>query len=737
VHQLQRERGLSAVYMKSKDASDASKLSTQRGVTDVALETFMTTFTNTDAALLHPKVGKAAVEVGHELDDVAAVRSNISSGAMLPADMKKYYSGIISHAIHILEIATHVTKDAATVERLVAIDVLAQGKERAGLERAVGATGFASGRFDRASYVAFVTAIAQQELAFKEFRAFGEPELVTVLDAVLASEMNSRVEEYRALAIGSQFGGTLANLDTADWFEVSSERIQGLREVEEASNNELVDYVHKGTAAASLAVTSSLVLNGVILLATLIIAFVVMRSITLPLARMTTTMGELAEGRFDIEVLGVKHTDELGEMARAVSIFRENGIKVANLSAEEEERLAEVARARAEMMQTLQRAFGVVVDAAVDGDFSQRVTSEFPDAELNELAAGVNKLVETVERGIHESGEVLSALAKTDLTMRVEGEFSGAFDQLKSDTNAVADKLSDVIGQLRDTSRGVKTATGEILAGANDLSERTTKQAATIEETSAAMEQLSSTVVNNAKQAEEASVNSRNVSQTAEAGGHVMEEANAAMGRITSSSSKISNIIGMIDDIAFQTNLLALNASVEAARAGEAGKGFAVVAVEVRRLAQSAAEASNEVKQLVEQSASEVDQGSKLVGEASDKLRTILEKVSENGGLINSIAAASRDQASAIEEVNTAVRQMDEMTQHNAALVEQTNAAIEQTESQANELDRIVEVFRLTDSDQQSAAAPAAPTITPKAQPAARAYLSQGGAAIDSDWSEF
>src|SRR6185312_13547182 len=186
------------------------------------------------------------------------------------------------------------------------------------------------------------------------------------------------------------------------------------------------------------------------------------------------------------------------------------------------------------------------------------------------------------------------------------------------------------------------TATGEILSGANDLSERTVKQAASIEETSAAMEQLSSTVVDNAKRAQEASSKAKVVSQTAGDGGAVMVQAREAMERITASSAKISNIIGMIDDIAFQTNLLALNASVEAARAGDAGKGFAVVAVEVRRLAQSAASASSDVKALIEQSAGEVKTGSKLVGDAAGKLKAMLEAARGINGLLDSIARDSR-----------------------------------------------------------------------------------------------
>jgi len=360
---------------------------------------------------------------------------------------------------------------------------------------------------------------------------------------------------------------------------------------------------------------------------------------------------------------------------------------------------------RAQTMSQLTNAFGAVVSAAVAGDFSRRVEVKFPDAELNAIASGINDLVATVDRGITETGSVLSALAKTDLTQRMNGSYQGAFAQLKTDTNAVADTLSDVVGRLRETSRALKTATSEILSGANDLSERTTKQAATIEETSATMEQLAATVVQNADRAKEASVVAATVTRTAEEGGQVMTEATHAMERITSSSGKISNIIGLIDDIAFQTNLLALNASVEAARAGDAGKGFAVVAVEVRRLAQSAASASADVKALIEQSATEVRGGSELVAEAATKLGSMVAAARSSNELMETIARESRAQAGSIEEVNAAVRIMDEMTQHNAALVEETNAAIEQTEAQASELDRLVEVFKVDAAPQRRRAA--------------------------------
>ena len=325
----------------------------------------------------------------------------------------------------------------------------------------------------------------------------------------------------------------------------------------------------------------------------------------------------------------------------------------------------------------------------------------------------------------------LAKMAEGDLSGRIDTQFTGQYEHLRRAFNQSLERLYEIVTGLQATSRSLKTATGEILSGANDLAERTTRQAATIEETAASIEQLSSAVLDNAKRAETASTKAQAVSNNATEGGAVMDKANEAMAGIEASSAKISNIIGLIDDIAFQTNLLALNASVEAARAGDAGKGFAVVAVEVRRLAQSAAGASAEVKALIEASASEVRSGSKLVGQASEKLLDILTGAQESSRLIDSIAQANKQQSSALEEVSVAVRQMDEMTQHNAALVEQTNAAIEQTEAQANELDNIVDVFKL---DGGGATQPAPRLVKPRAAPILR---TQGNAAVAKDWSEF
>jgi len=453
--------------------------------------------------------------------------------------------------------------------------------------------------------------------------------------------------------------------------------------------------------AGAIAARNTMILVSIAVLAAAVVgASWVAALFAKPISTMSAIMHRIATSELDVKVPFIGRKDEIGGMAEAVDVFRQNALRIEKMT-DDQTRSQQHAAQRASMMQAFQEEFDGIVEAGLRGDFGTRVTGSFNDADIKRVASNFNSLMDSIGSGLADAGTVLAALAEMNLTERMNGHYEGAFARLQHDTNAVADSLAGIVRQIRTTSGELRTATGEILAGANDLSERTTRQAATIEQTSAAMEQLATTVIENTKRAAEASLDARRASDVANESGSVMEQATAAMEDIAASSQQINAIIGLIDDIAFQTNLLALNASVEAARAGDAGKGFAVVAVEVRRLAQSAAKASSEIKVLIEKSTVEVSGGTRLVSEAAEKLVAIRDIVRDNAALIDGISSASKMQANAIAEVSIAVRQMDEMTQHNAALVEETNAAIEQTENQAGDLDHLIAVFKI---DEGSAA---------------------------------
>jgi methyl-accepting chemotaxis protein len=387
--------------------------------------------------------------------------------------------------------------------------------------------------------------------------------------------------------------------------------------------------------------------------------WMVRRSVVSPLEGIVQEIGKLAGGNFDVVLPGLERKDEIGQMARAVLVFRDAGrekIRLEGEAAEQRERSDE------------ERRKGVEAQA---------------------------KAAEEQARVVRALADGLGKLSDGDLTSRLSEGFTDTYKQIRDDFNATIAQLQDTIGAIAAATREVASTAAEISSSTTDLSQRSEEQAASLEQTTASMEQMSATVKKNAEHARQANQFATGTREVADRGGAVVAQAVAAMARIEDSSRKISDIISVIDEIARQTNLLALNAAVEAARAGDAGRGFAVVASEVRSLAQRSSQAAKDIKNLITNSSDQVKDGVELVNRAGTSLTEIVESIKKVAEIVSQIADASGQQATGIDQINAALAQMDEITQQNSALVEENAAAAKALEQQSQAMDERVSIFRV------------------------------------------
>jgi methyl-accepting chemotaxis protein len=426
------------------------------------------------------------------------------------------------------------------------------------------------------------------------------------------------------------------------------------------------------------------------------------------LVRSSGVMQRLAKGELDITVQGISRRDEIGEMARAVQVFKDNAIEMRRLESETE---------------------------------AQRQAAEESRRKNDEIAAATERqrtfVVASIARG-------LEALSKGELTFRLSESFPQEFQKLHDDFNSAMTRLQDSMQLIKTSALGIRAGTDEISQSADDLSRRTEQQAASLEESAAALDEITTAVRRMAVGAGEANSAVAASKLDAERSGKVMHQAVGAMNEIEQSARKISQIIGVIDEIAFQTNLLALNAGVEAARAGDAGRGFAVVASEVRALAQRSAAAAKEIKALISTSTDQVSVGVQLVGQTGQALEGIVVTITEINKLVADIATTAKEQASGLHEVNSAIDQMDQVTQQNASMVEESTAASFGLASESQQLAGLIARFRIGDAPEQpTRASTPAQIAPPKQRPVAiRNARSQGSAArkiapAEAGWEEF
>jgi methyl-accepting chemotaxis protein len=455
----------------------------------------------------------------------------------------------------------------------------------------------------------------------------------------------------------------------------------------------------KNTAASTLTLAIGILVTAAIALAS---GLLLTSGIASPVAAMTAAMRRLASGDNSVAVPAAGRKDEIGQMAAAVSHFKEAALEKIRVEA----------------------------DAA-----SQRQAVE------SERAANEDEKTQTARSdaiNIAALTEALDHLAGGDLTHRITIPFSPKAESLKTNFNAAAERVQEAMKAIAATTNGVSAGSDEIARASDDLARRTEQQAASLEQTAAALDEITATVRRTATGAKEASNVVANARGDAQRSGEIVSQAVTAMTAIEGSSQQVSQIIGVIDEIAFQTNLLALNAGVEAARAGEAGRGFAVVAQEVRALAQRSADAAKEIKILISTSTQQVGAGVNLVGQTGEALQRIVEQVASIDALVNEIAASANEQSTGLHEVNVAVNQMDQVVQQNAAMVEQATAATHSLKGEAGELAALVGRFKVGEGSAPASARPAAPVHRARPSTAVRpGRASSAAVAVKEDWEEF
>ncbi|MEL6476703.1 MAG: methyl-accepting chemotaxis protein [Pseudomonadota bacterium] len=449
------------------------------------------------------------------------------------------------------------------------------------------------------------------------------------------------------------------------------------------------------STAADDAWTAMIAVAAFAFLVILATRFMIARSITRPLMTLCTTTERLSEGEMSpLSGLPSDGRGEIGRMAAALEVFRNNALKMDEMREENARKDAESKAREREMLAMLSREIGTVVENGSRGDFSKRVEHHFDDTELAQLAEGINRLVSTVHEGLEETQAALTAIAKADLTHRMPTHFNGAFAELSTQANTTSDQLSNIISKVRDAAHVSSDRSREVDQGARILSRNAESQAASVQETTANMESMTESIKSSAETLIEAERLSTMVAEKTTQGSVTASLAVESVQNIAESSEKITKINTVIESISFQTNLLALNAAVEAARAGDAGKGFAVVASEVRTLAQRSAEAASEIDTLIKQSVALVKEGVVNV----ESTRTILEDIEQATKPVLSaladVAENGRQQSQRIQEVTEVVREIDAVTQKNANQAEQASNHATDLLSEVNGLEQLVSAFQ-------------------------------------------
>lgn len=735
VHEQQKERGATAIVISSKGAEYTQELAKQRKESDARHEAFFAGLDQTDITAIDPDIARHFEGIRAKIAQVPTIRARVDALEISLGEALGFYTGLNADMLSMAYEVAQFAPDSQTTVAIEGFFYYLQAKERAGIERAVGSSGFASGSFPVAKLLRLKQLITEQETYFSSFRRASAPEIVAAFDAIAQIPESQKVAEMREVAFSWAPEGDLGGYTADDFFSAMTVRINQMKALEDAQTDALVALTGQTLATAQTSRNQfiiAIVAGGALAWA---LSFLVARSISSGFARLRTTAVALSEGDLDTHI-PKRYRNEIGDIIGALSVLRDHGVENRDrarrdieetrekAAAEREEqereqmRVAQAAKeeraahqaklAEAEAERQVAAEIAAVVAACARGDFEQRLSTSNKSGTLLEISQGVNQVCEVIGDNLCHFFDAMEHLSNGDLTYQMDGEHIGQFADLQNRVNTTFANLQTSFATLGTSGVNIGGSTREFAQAARQLAARVEKTSIELEHTTESIKSLSNKVEDTAREATVSNSEATEAMDKVRAGNEMMATTISAFRDVKESSQAIGSAIKLIEDITFQTNLLALNAGVEAARAGEAGRGFAVVASEVRDLAQRSADAANEISNLLGRSEEQVDHSVGLVEQAGTSIQNIADAVSVIVGRIETIARSAQDQSNDIRSIRDATSALDQMTQANTAALEEASANSQTMQAEAEVLSREISAFTYSREPRRTQSASAA-----------------------------